>query len=99
MIIVTGRVVMKAGAVEKLRPAMEAMIAASRKESGCVEYSYGPDIADPNAFLVLEKWENWAALEAHFQTPHLKAWRAALTEAGLVSRDLVAAEAGAMKAV
>lgn len=92
MIIVSGRVVVKAGALQKLRPVMQAMLSASRAEPGCIEYYYGPDMSDPNAFLVLEKWESWDALDAHFGTPHLKAWRAALNGAGLVSRELVAAD-------
>ena len=99
MIVVTGRVVVKDGALERLRPAMEAMIAASRAEAGCIDYSYGADLADPNAFLVLEKWESRAALDAHFETPHLKAWRTALNAAGLVSRDLVAADERDMEKV
>ena len=99
MIIVTGRVVIKEGALKKLIPAMASMIAATRSEPGCVDYTYGPDIADPNAFLVFEKWETWEALEAHFEKPHLKAWRAALMAAGLVSRDLVAADENEMREV
>ena len=99
MIVVTGRVVVKDGALNGLLPAMKTMVAASRDESGCLEYAYGPDLGDPDAFLVLEKWESWAALDAHFETPHLKAWRAALTGAGLVSRDLVAADSETMKTV
>ncbi len=90
---------MKDGALKALLPAMTAMIAASRAENGCIDYAYGPDLADPDAFVVLEKWESWAALDAHFETPHLKTWRAALTGAGLVSRDLVAADAETMRTV
>ena len=99
MIIVSGRVVVKEGALQKLRPVIQAMLSASRAEPGCIEYYYGPDISDPNAFLVLEKWESWEALDAHFETPHLKAWCAALNGAGLVSRKLVAAEGDATKEV
>lgn len=92
MIIVTGRVAMEKGGVEKLREAMAAMIAASRAEPGCLEYAYGPDFSDSDSFLVLEKWESRKALDAHFETPHLRAWRAALSDAGLVSREIVAVE-------
>lgn len=99
MIIVTGRVVVKEGALQKLRPAMEAMISASRAEPGCIAYSYGPDLADPNVFLVLEKWESREALKAHLETPHLKSWRAALAGAGLVARDLVAGDAEMMETI
>ena len=92
MIVVTGRIVVREGALRKLRPAMEAMLAASRAEPGCIEYHYGADLSDPDAFLVLEKWESWEDLDAHFERPHLKAWRAALGALGLVSRDMIAAD-------
>ncbi|MEZ5894166.1 MAG: putative quinol monooxygenase [Parvularculaceae bacterium] len=92
MIIVAGRVALRPGALPALMPAMKAMVAASRAEPGCIAYHYGPDMTDPDAFLVLERWETRAALDAHFETPHLKAWRAALRNVGLVSRDLIAVE-------
>lgn len=99
MIIVTGRVTLKDGALEKLRPAMKAMMKTCREEPGCLDYSYGPDLGDPNAFLVLEKWESWEALDAHLERPHLKAWRAALNNVGLVSRELIAADDNDMRSV
>lgn len=99
MIVVTGRIVVKEGALKKLRPVMEAMIAASRAEAGCIEYYYGPELTDPNAFLVLEKWDSWENLDAHFEKPHLRAWRAALGGAGLVSRTMIAADENDMKEV
>jgi quinol monooxygenase YgiN len=99
MIIVTGRIVVREGALQKLRPAMEAMIKASRSEPGCLEYYYGTDLTNADAFIVLEKWETWEALDAHFERPHLKAWRAALAALGLVSRDMIAADEREMKEV
>ena len=99
MIVVSGRIVVKEGALQKLRPVMEAMIKASRSEPGCIEYHYGPDMQDPNAFLVIEKWDSWDALDAHYERPHLKAWRAALAGVGLVSRQIIAGDERDMKEV
>ncbi len=99
MIVVSGRIVVKEGALKKLRPVMQAMLAASRAEPGCIEYHYGPDLSDPDAFLVIEKWDSWDALNAHFEKPHLKAWRAALAGAGLVSRTMWAADERDVKEV
>jgi quinol monooxygenase YgiN len=56
-------------------------------------------MSDADSFLVLEKWESRAAFGAHLETPHLKAWRAALLGAGLVSRDLVAIDAAQAETV
>ena len=99
MIVVSGRVRVREGVLKKLRPAMEAMVAASRRDEGCIEYHLGPDLSDPDAFLVLEKWESWEALEAHLSSPYLKAWRATLMGAGLISRDMVAADERDVKVI
>lgn len=99
MIVVSGRIVVAEGALPRLRPVMEAMVKASRAEAGCIEYYYGPDLLDANAFLVLEKWESWEDFDAHFEKPHLKAWRAALASLGLVSRDMMVADERDMKEV
>jgi quinol monooxygenase YgiN len=99
MIIVAGKVTLRPGALAPLKPAMKAMVATSRAEKGCLAYHYGPDMSDADSFLVLEKWESRAAFGAHLETPHLKAWRAALLGAGLVSRDLVAIDAAQAETV
>jgi len=97
MIIVSGKVVVAEGVAEKLRGEMETVIAATRAEAGCIDYRYGTDVLEPNVILVLEYWENWDALKAHGQAPHMKSWGAAMTAAGIVSRDLSAVEVDAAK--
>lgn len=94
MIIVSGKVVTQPGALDGVRAAMRDVIAATRAESGCIDYSYGVDVLDPNTIIILEYWESWAALEAHFRAPHMQPWGEALKAAGLISRDLRAVEAG-----
>ena len=100
MIIVSGKVEIEdAGAIERLKPAMEAQIAATKEEEGCIEYSYAVDVLSPTTIRVLEYWQSWEALEAHFQMPHMEAWRAALMDAGIVSRELQAAETALVREV
>ena len=41
--------------VETARPVMAAMIAASRAEPGCIDYSYAVDILDPHLIRVSER--------------------------------------------
>ena len=65
-------------AIERLRPAMEAMMAASRAEDGCLVYAYSLDLLEPGLVRVSEQWTDRAALEAHFKTPHMAVWRQAL---------------------
>ncbi|RYF93842.1 MAG: antibiotic biosynthesis monooxygenase [Caulobacteraceae bacterium] len=93
MIIVMGTVRVEPDAVERLRPSMETMMAASRAEDGCLTYAYALDLLEPGLVRVSELWTDRACLEAHFKTVHMAAWRAAL--AGQVrERDIKLYEAG-----
>lgn len=78
MVIVMGTVRVDPEAIARLRPAMEAMMAASRAEDGCLTYAYALDLMEPGLVRVSELWTDRAALEAHFGTPHMATWRAAL---------------------
>ena len=51
------------------------MIAATRKENGCIFYDLTQSITAPNEFTFVERWASREALEAHFNTPHMAAWR------------------------
>ncbi len=55
-----------------------------RAEEGCIEYGAAVDeptgmaiqaLAGDDAVVVVEKWESFAALEAHLAVPHMNAWR------------------------
>ena len=61
---------------DKLRPEMEKVVQASRKEAGCLAYSYGFDLLEPDIIRVFEIYKDDAALKAHGESEHFKAWRA-----------------------
>ena len=46
------------------------MVAPSNGEKGCISYNFYKQEPGENEFLFFEEWENQAALDAHFQTPH-----------------------------
>lgn len=92
MILVAGTLQVPPKAVESLRPAMLAMMAASRAEPGCITYAYGHDLTEPGLVWVSESWVSQEALDAHFKTPHMAVWRAALAAAGPFERKLSAFE-------
>lgn len=75
-------------AVERFRPHMETMLAKSRAEDGCLTYSYAFDVLEPGLVRVFEAWRDQAALDAHFATAHLAAWRAAGAEHEVSDRRL-----------
>ena len=61
--------------IDAVIDAMKEMAAATQKEDGCIHYQFYQDINDPVLFLVFEKWESTAALEAHMDTPHMAVLR------------------------
>lgn len=89
MIIVEGYVRMQnAGDFETVRAAAEGQIASSRAEGGCIDYTYAIDVLDPQIMRVLEKWQSWEALEAHFKEPHMDTWRTALADVKFLERSI-----------
>ena len=60
---------------ERLRPEMEKVVQASRREPGCLAYSYGFDLLEPDIIRVFEVYKDDAALKAHGESEHFKAWR------------------------
>jgi quinol monooxygenase YgiN len=91
-LIVAGTVRVPPENLDGLRPRMAAMLAASLAEDGCLAYSYAEDVNEPGLILVFERWRDQAALDAHFKTDHLRAWRAAWPSFGVSDRKLFAYE-------
>ena len=105
MIVVVGRVKSDADKRGELVRIGQALAAASRAEQGCISYRVYEDTAVENEFVFVEEWEDEAALQRHFATPHLaefmRAIPAAIVEAPDVkfhtvasSRDLAEVGAG-----
>jgi len=61
------------GKETELRAALTGLVAPTRKEAGCINYDLhvSPDV--PAKFLFHENWTSKAHLDAHFQSPHIKA--------------------------
>lgn len=85
--------------VERFRPVMEKMLAASRAEEGCLDYSYAMDVCEPGLIRVFETWRDRAALDAHLRTGHLAEWRACWPPFGVSDRDLTLYEVAAQTPV
>ncbi|MDP3735937.1 MAG: putative quinol monooxygenase [Hyphomonadaceae bacterium] len=60
---------------ERLRPHMEAVVKASRQEAGCLQYTYGFDLLEPDIMRVFEIYKDDEALKAHGASEHFKTWR------------------------
>jgi len=91
-LIVAGTVRVPPENLDRFRPHMAAMIAASQAEDGCFDYNYAEDVTRPGVIHVFERWRDQAALDAHFATGHLARWRAAWPSFGVSDRKLFAYE-------
>lgn len=78
MLVVAGRVPVRADRRADAVAAALKMAAATQAEPGCRSYRFYCDLADPNTFFIFEEWEDEAALAAHFQTPHMAEFNAAI---------------------
>lgn len=65
----------KPGSIDAIKKAVAPCIEATRKENGCISYDLHQSITDEDTLVFVERWNDKAALEAHFHTPHLIAWR------------------------
>ena len=86
MLIVAGHVRVDPAHREAANAAANAVMAATRAEPGCISYTFSADLDDESLFHVFEEWQSQADLDAHFQTPHMASFQAAL--GGLGVRDM-----------
>jgi quinol monooxygenase YgiN len=99
VILIVGTVRLPAENIERARPVMEAMMAASRAEDGCLQYAYSLDLLEPGLVRVTEAWRDREALAAHFKAPHLAAWRASWADIGIGERNLALYETPGPEAI
>ncbi len=80
MLIVAGEIKIAPDDIEKARALAAAMVTETLKEPGCQAYSFAVDLLEPGTVRLFERWDDQAALDAHFQTPHMAAFNAGLAE-------------------
>jgi quinol monooxygenase YgiN len=85
MIHVVAVITAKPGQRDRILEAFRANRPAVLAEQGCIEYAATVDAAGmppsrgsfgPDTFVVIEKWETLAALQAHAAAPHMAAYGA-----------------------
>ncbi|MFT7528499.1 MAG: quinol monooxygenase YgiN [Arenicella sp.] len=72
MHIITAEIKALPAKVEQLTAILEAMLAPSRAEAGCISYRFFRSHDDSNSFLFYEQWQDMAAIEFHFATEHFQ---------------------------
>ncbi|AHF93288.1 antibiotic biosynthesis monooxygenase [Opitutaceae bacterium TAV5] len=71
------RLQLKPGHKETFLSVMAENVRQSRLEPGNISFTAFEDRAQPDTLYLYERWKSQAALDAHMQTPHLKAVQAA----------------------
>uniref|UniRef100_A0AAU2K042 Antibiotic biosynthesis monooxygenase n=1 Tax=Streptomyces sp. NBC_00049 TaxID=2903617 RepID=A0AAU2K042_9ACTN len=59
---------------EELKRLLLSFVEPTRQESGCLEYHFHEDRADPGVFVFYEAWRSQADLDAHLALPHMRAF-------------------------
>jgi quinol monooxygenase YgiN len=88
MLIIAGTIGI---APEKTDLAVEAigpMCEATRAEEGCDDYVFTVNPHVPGELRVFERWVDGSALEAHFATPHMAAFREVLATCDVRRREI-----------
>ena len=97
MIVLNGTIRIPADKLDQARPLMKAVIEATRKEDGCLFYSFGADVLDSGLIVIAEAWRDEAAQRAHLSSAHFNAWRDANPGLGGADRQLTVYEAVSSK--
>ncbi len=71
---IVARIRAKKGNGDFLFSELKKLMEPTRKEDGCYIYDLHKDNEDPDFFVYYEKWESEAHLDAHMDTPHIKAY-------------------------
>lgn len=78
IVTIVAKVTAKSGQIEAVKTELLKMIAPTRQEEGCIEYRLHQDNDDSAVFLFYENWLNAACVNQHMNSPHFKAYVAAV---------------------
>ncbi len=88
MLIVAGEIRLDAAKRAEADAVFGKMRAATLKEPGCIAYQAYSDRDDAGTVFMFEKWDDQAALDAHFASPHMAEFGAALGGLGVTGMDV-----------
>ena len=58
--------------VDALHAVLFGLLAPTRAEPGCIRYEMLQNLEDPTDFTFTEEWTGKPALDAHFETEHIR---------------------------
>ncbi len=88
MIVVNARIPTTPETIAVMREAIVKMQTASLAEDGCEDYNFSVELDNPGVLRVTERWTTRTTLSAHFQTPHMAEFQAAMQANPLQGMDI-----------
>jgi quinol monooxygenase YgiN len=88
MLVIAGRIEIDPANKQVAVAAAVEMMAETRREAGCISYTFSGDLAEPGRILVFEEWESQEALDAHFASPHMARFQKAMGGFGIREMDV-----------
>jgi len=88
MIMTVGTLRIPTENVDKARPLLARVVEETRKEQGCLDFAFSESVSEPGLFHLVERWADRAALETHWQAPHLKEFRPVAEQLGVGDRNM-----------
>src|SRR5271170_1862028 len=70
MIIVAGSLTFDPSDRADVLASLAEVTQASRRDAGCVEYTWAEDLEAPDTFRFFECWESQELFDAHLAAPH-----------------------------
>ena len=89
MVIVAGSLRMQPGSRARFFEKVAPMVAATLEEPGCRVYAFTPDPDDPDLIRLYELWDHQEALEQHFASEHMAAWKERAASLPIMSSDIM----------
>jgi len=78
MIVVNAIVTSTQEDIVALQGAISTMEAESRKEEGCLDYTFSVELNNSSILRITEKWRSLEDLKAHFEMPHMAEFQAVM---------------------
>lgn len=75
---IVATIIVKAANQDELEKVFHSLVDETRKEQGNISYDLHQDVKDPLKYVILEVWKSQDAIDSHNETPHFKAFVAAV---------------------
>jgi quinol monooxygenase YgiN len=85
VIVALGDIYAKIPCLDDARAVMRDTQQRTREQPGCVSYTFAETLDDPGHFVVMQEWQDLAALEGHYRSQAFADYQAAI--APLLVRD------------